>query len=310
MNTPLTLTARLTDDGPQALFRRQHGVASREQLLALGVHRDATARAVRRGTLKRVHSGVYRLAATPETPELRLAAATLAVHGSVASHRSAAWLLHLPGFERLTIVEVSTVSGARARGVFAHRVASLAEVTTARGIGVTTVARTLIDLADVMPPHLVARALDAAIRQKRVAHEVLVALHAERSPRRKGTRVMRELLAVRGPEDSRAASELESRFLQLLRRHRLPLPDLLNDDMVDRHGRYVARPDAGWQHRRVLVFLDSREFHSARAEFENDRAQSNALTVSGWTVLRYTWAQVTEAGATVVRELAPLLLRG
>ncbi|MEZ0228185.1 MAG: hypothetical protein ACAI25_06135 [Planctomycetota bacterium] len=241
---------------------------------------------------------------------MRLAAATLAVHDSVVSHHSAAWLLRLSGFERLTQVEVSTTSGARAKGVFVHRVSSLrSDMTLVRGIGVTTVARTLLDLCDVMLPHLVARALDAAIRQKRVVYEELVSLHAARSPRTKGARVMRELLSVRGPEDARAASELESRFLQLVRRHRLPVPDYINDNMVDEHGHHLARPDAGWERTRILVFLDSREFHSGRREFENDRAQSNALTVRGWTVLHYTWTQVTDGEAALVCELGPLLAR-
>ncbi len=307
MNETLTAAPRLTDPGPLRLFQQQFGVASREQLLALGIHRDATARAVARGTLKRVFPGVFRFAATPETPELRLAAARLAVHGAVISHRSAAGLLRLSGFEQLTIVEVSTTSGARAKGVVVHRVDSL-DTTIARGIGVTTLGRTLLDLCAVARPEVVAGALDAAIRQKRITYAEIARLHAARSPQTKAARVMRELLSVRGPEDAHAASELETRFLQLLRRHKLPLPDHVNADLRE-HGQYVARPDAGWERPRVLVFLDSREFHSSGKEFEKDRAQANALTARGWAVLRYTWSQVTEGEAAVARELGRLLAR-
>src|SRR5687768_11877450 len=98
----------LRDPAILRLFQAQLGIASRAQLLAAGVHRDAIGRELRAGRLVRVHDGVYRLASATESPEQILFAATLAVSDAVVSHRSAAWLHGFAGFERLEFVEVST----------------------------------------------------------------------------------------------------------------------------------------------------------------------------------------------------------
>ena len=175
-----------------------------------------------------------------------------------------------------------------------------------RGIPATAVARTLLDLCDVVAANQVAKALDAAIRAGTVTYDQLVALNGARSSRTKGARVMSDLLRVRGPEDEKAASELESRFFQLIRRHSLRLPDHINRDFKE-DGRHIARPDAWWDTPPLLVFLDGRTFHIEDKVFEKDRAQANALTIRGWTVLRYTWNQVVKNEEAVVAELRPLI---
>ncbi len=290
-----------------ALFRVHHGVASRAQLIARGVHRDAITRALAKGSLVAVLHGVYRSGSAPPTTDQEVMAACLAVDGAVASHRTAARLLGFQGFERAT-VEVSATTGARAEGVTVHRVKALAldDVMKIRGIPVTREARTLFDLADVLPERLVAAALDDAVRRKQVRLGLLARMLAERPPRRRGTRVMRALLRERAPEDARAVSELETRFLRLARRAGLP-PGLINVDLHDERGGFIARPDVQYPDRRIAVFLDGHAFHSARPAFEKDRRQANALGARGWTVLRFTWGRVETEADEVVQELRMLL---
>lgn len=291
------------------IFSDQQGVASRAQLLAGGLGRSSIARATKRKLIVPMYPGVYRWGSTPASSEQRLVAACLAVEGAVVSHRAAAWLHGFAGFENLT-VEVSTKAGTEARGVLAHRVTDLpeADLTRVRGIRVTREARTLLDLSEVAPGKLVARALDDALRRRLVRHAQLTELLEARSPRRKGTRIIRELLRERAPEDERAASELESRFLRLLRRHKLPRPRV-NVDVRDERGHFIARPDFLYEVEQVAIFLDGLAYHSNRQEFEKDRRQGNELVRRGWTVLRYTWARVERDEAAVVAELRAVLTR-
>jgi very-short-patch-repair endonuclease len=294
-----------------AVFREQFGVASRAQLLKAGVHRLGIARAVERGLMARVRPGIFRSILTPESWEQRLVVASLAVGGSVVSHRSAARLHGFSGFEDAEWVEVSTTTGARAKGVLVHRMSELprAEVTTVRGIPVTREARTLLDLCDVAPERLVAKALDDALRRRLVRYQLLDGLLQGRSARRKGSRIMRALLAERAPEDVRAASDFESRFLRLLRRRKLPQPEKINVDLVDERGEFLARPDFMYGTCRVVIFLDGRAFHLGVVEFEKDRRQTNALVARGWTVLRYTWNRVVNEEDDVVAEIRTVLER-
>ncbi len=292
-----------------SLFRRQQGVASRKQLLAVGVSRSTIARAVRDRRLLDTFPGVYRHAATPESDEQRLFAATLAVEGAVVSHRAAAWLHDLAGFKRLDAVEVSTVSRQRAVGVTVHRSSDLGplDTTTVRDVPVTQPGRTLLDLCELEPAWKVARALDDALRRRLVRYETLVRLASERGQGHRGARMMRDLLAERGPEDARAVSELETRFLRLLRRAKLPMPPLINIAHHDEQGDYLAKPDFAWRRPRLAVFLDGRQFHGDAKAFENDRGQSNALADRGWHVRRYTWRQVNDEEASIARALRQLL---
>jgi predicted transcriptional regulator of viral defense system len=284
------------------IFEAQHGVASRKQLLSAGLRRGTIGRGLRGSVLVAMRPGVYRFAATAESDEQRLIAATLAVAGSAISHRSAAALHGLAGFRSPHSIEVTTTTGAREKGIRVHRRSELpkSERSTVRGVPVTNVARTLFDLCDVCEESEVARAIDDAFRRKLVTFDALERLLASRSSRgRKSVSLLRDLLAERGPEDARAASELESRFLRIIRRAKLPMPEV-NVDVYDEDGDRLARPDFLYRDRKLAIFTDGKAFHADRTAFENDRSQANALTANGWRVLRYTWRQVRNGPAIVL----------
>src|SRR2546428_612589 len=137
------------------LATRQHGVISLPQLLAAGLSRDQVKRWVRAGRLHRLYRGVYAVGHTRLGPHGPWFAAVLACGpGAVLSHRSAAalWGIRRSASPRVEVI-VPTRNGRRRRGKLAvHRMPlHPSEVTVCEGIPVTPPARTLLDLAAVVP---------------------------------------------------------------------------------------------------------------------------------------------------------------
>lgn len=153
----------------------QHGPFTLAQLKALGLPARTVQRRAAAGRLHRIHHGVYAL--TPRqllTYRGRLMAAVLACgEGAVLSHRSAADLLGLRSTARAGI-DVTARTHRRIEGVDIHRSRTLTRVdlTLVDRIPCTTVARTQLDLCDVVPLHQVERALNQAdvTRWRRIRH--------------------------------------------------------------------------------------------------------------------------------------------
>jgi very-short-patch-repair endonuclease/predicted transcriptional regulator of viral defense system len=290
-----------------SLAKRQHGVVTRAQLARLGLSADSVDNRVRSGRLRLVQRGVYALGPLGQALEAEMAAVLACGEAGVLSHRSAAvlWGL-LPHPAKPSPVDVTVVGKDRGHrpGIRVHRVKSLArdEVTKLDGILVTTVARTILDLAASGPARELEQAIAQADRRHPSARRKLVLLLA-RYPGRSGSPAVRTLLASRG----RAAftrSEAEERLLALIRRAQLPEPEL-NVKLGD------YEVDFLWPAQRVIVEVDGYAYHSGRHEFERDRAKDAALAANGFLVVRITWRQlVHEAEAVVARIAATLTLRG
>ena len=166
---------------------------------------------------------------------------------------------------------------------------------------VTTAARTLIDLGSVVDDDTLERALESALRDDRTSlrqlHRRLEALSRRGRP---GLARVRRVLGRRvggGPSDS----ELETRFVRLLRRARMPLP--VRQHEVRLGGRLLARADLAYPEARLLIELDGWSAHGTRAAFHADRRRQNSMVMAGWTLLRFTWADVVESPAAVVAAL-------
>lgn len=153
-----------------ALVARQHGVLTTTQARSLGLSESTLRRRCATGLLVRLQPGVLRHVAHPETWHTRLMAACLST-GGLASHRSGAILRRLDPVQG-TVVEVSveTDTASSRRGVILHRSSQmhLADATVIDGIPVTGMARTLLDLASVVPPRLLESAADDALRRRLV----------------------------------------------------------------------------------------------------------------------------------------------
>jgi len=274
---------------------------STEQLVAAGVDRGAIAWRVRRGRLHPYWRGVYSVGHTRVTPRARLWAAVLACGGPGASllgFRGAAapWdLMPMPS-GRIDVITMRR-SGSRP-GIRVHRSNSLdpADITDIDGLPLTTPTRTLIDLADQLPPHRLERVLHRAehlrLLDVNAIHARLTALPGRRS------RTLLQALATlqRGPDVTR--SELEERFLALVAAHGLPRP-LVNQRV---EGYEV---DFYWPIHRLIVETDGAATHLTATAFEHDRARDAHLTALGYRVIRITWRQLIERP----REVAQLLRR-
>jgi very-short-patch-repair endonuclease len=94
--------------------------------------------------------------------------------------------------------------------------------------------------------------------------------------------------------------ELERRFQQLIRTANLPRPEV----NVEVEGHEV---DVVWRSQKLIVELDSREFHLTRRAFETDRERDARLQVAGYSVIRITWRRLTTEPQTIVKELEALL---
>ena len=223
--------------------------------------------------------------------------------GTAASHRAAAGLWRLDGIAP-GAVELSVPRDMTYRRHVLHRVRDLAEVdlTTVDGIPVTTLARTLVDLGGVVDDLVLERALESALRAGLSLRRLVWRLDALGGRGRPGAAALRRVLDQRRGTVP-TESELETRFVQLVRDAGLPDPER-QYEVRDGSG-LVARIDFAYPTRRLAIELDGFGPHADR--FQRDRTRQNRLVLLGWTVLRFTWADVIERRAHVVATLATAL---
>ncbi len=191
-----------------------------------------------------------------------------------------------------------TTSEAKPKGVAVSRTRAVhgADATIVSGIPVTTIARTLVDLAAVLGDEALGRVChEALVRDRatpRKAEAVLV-----RRPTSPGAARLRRLLHG---DEPLLLSRLESRFLQLLRGANLPLPQTNRQA----GGHWV---DCRWPERFLTVELDGYRFHNSRQAWEKDRARERAARARGDEHRRYTWADVVDRPEGTLAELRALL---
>jgi hypothetical protein len=284
-----------------ALAARQHGVVARWQLLDRGIGARAIDHRLERGRLHRVHRGVFAVGhAVLSRPGAWMAAVLAAGPEAVLSHRSAAalWGIRDTAAAR---VEVTVPRNRRARPrITIHRGAlSADEITVHDGIAVTTPARTLLDLAEVLAPHQLERAVHETEYRRLTSPLSLDALLTRHQGRR-GTKALRAIVDQNNLGSTITKSELEIMFLAFLDQNEVPRP-LVNEPI----GPYTV--DALWPAQRLVVELDSRQAHHTTRAFEQDRARDRNLQVAGWHVLRITWRQLHEDQATIAAQLRALI---
>jgi very-short-patch-repair endonuclease len=287
------------------LAERQHGVVARRQLEALGVGEKAIEVRLRADRLHRLHAGVYAVGHRVLSREGRWMAAVLASDpDAVLSHRSAAalWGIRNPSDRA---IEVTIRAKSSSRGGIQRHFARLPvdEVTVRDGIPVTTVPRTIFDLAAVLP----AAAVESALRlseylqlHDRLSLRDLLA----RYPRRHGSRAIRACLARRAEAAGRTRSSLEEGFLSLLDRYCLPRPQL--NAWLEVGGKRL-QVDCLWPGRRQIVELDGWQGHGTRLAFRDDRARDRTLRAAGYSVTRITWLQLEDEPKAIAADLRALL---
>lgn len=284
------------------IAERQHGLVSHRQLAAVGLSTKAVTRRVEKGRLQRIHRGVYAVGHAQRTSEARWMAAVMACgSGAVLSHLDAAalWKIY-DGEGALVHVTRTTKAGQRLAGVRIHRARRLdaEDVTVKDGIPVTTVARTLVDLTDLLGPDRILRAMREADFLRLLDLDALNAA-VQRAHGRRRLKALKQALAHHRPGQI-VRDELEHRFAELVRAAGLPAPDT-NVRVRTRRRRYTV--DCLWREQRVAVELDGRAAHARAMAFEEDRARDAALNAIGLSPLRFTWRRITQEPAEVIAEL-------
>jgi hypothetical protein len=273
---------------------RSHGVVTRRQLLQAGITHDEIKHRVAAGALLREYRGVYRVGHRARSVEATFLAAVWACgDGAVLSGRAAA---HLWGLIKgsAPAPEVTAPAKRRVQGVTTRRVPAI-ERTTHRGIPVTTVPRTLVDLAAQLPLDALARACHEAGVLHDTTPRQVDAILAKR-PRTRGAAKLRAILSG---DAQVTLSELERRFQERLKQAGLPLPKTNKRA----HGRRV---DCRWPDHRLTVELDSYRYHSRHA-WEQDRRREREARARGDEFRRYTYGDVVETPRLMLAELRALL---
>lgn len=292
------------EKGLAKVLRRQHGVVSRGHLRALGLRDDAIDARVRKGSLLRVDRGVYAAGHDRLTQLGRWMAAVLGSgEGAVLSHRSAGALWGLfPRAMPFTDVTVPRSTNRRGRrAVVVHLAVRLppSDLTRKDGIPVTKPSRTLVDLADVLNRRALERAVDEAERL-RLYHRPTLLSVIERSPGRAGAAILAAVLREHEVGTTATENDFEELLLSLCDTNGIPRPEA-----QVQLGPY--RADFCWRAPRVIVETDGFGSHSTRHAFESDRERDVELKVSDWTVLRFTWRQLSRRPDWVALKLTEAL---
>jgi very-short-patch-repair endonuclease len=288
--------------GLAALANRQYGAVGRWQLVELGFGAEAIKLRLESDRLHHIHRESYAVGHGRISQRGSWMAAVVA-YGAEAllSHHSAAALWGL--VRARGPIDVTAPLGRqgvrRRRGIRLHRCKLFDGDRTKRdGIPVTTVARTLFDLAETVDYRHFEQACEEADRLKLLRARDLERL-CELGRGRRALRPVRRLLA-----DLRAAtttrSPLEERFQAFVREYRLP-PPATNVLVL---GKEV---DALWPAARLIAELDSWEFHSHRAAFQRDRARDTRLLVAGYCTIRVTDERLDTESPELAGEIRHLL---
>jgi hypothetical protein len=261
-----------------AVAARQHRIVTHDQLLGLGLHPSGIKRRVAAGRLHREHRGVYAVGTPASTSLERASAAVLACGpGALLSelHALALWgfIKHWPSGP----IEVTVPGDRRPKGIKVHRSATLTRKDRAkhRGIWVTTPARALLDAAPRLTFKARSRAVNEALRSGHFSKAKLAEAAASSHP---NARLLQPFVTHNG---NPTRSGVEDDFVLFCKRFGHPEP--LTDFLVA--GREA---DAYFPEEKLIVELDSWEYHSDRYSFENDRVRDANALVEGIGTLRIT----------------------
>jgi hypothetical protein len=279
-------------------------VVSRPQLLTAGLGAGGVDFRLRVGRLHRVHRGVYAVGHPRVSREGRWVAAVLACgDGAALSHTTAAALWGLRGTSAARLhVTVPTNAGVRQReGIAVHRARALlpGEVTPHEEIRVTSPARTLLDVAGMLPPGPLERAVEQSLVLRLFDLGALEAV-LDAHPTRAGTAALMAIVARIADEPTPTRSAAEALFLDLCDMYAIERPAV----NVRLEGLTV---DFVWHARRLIVEIDGHRYHGTRAAFERDRVRDARLTVAGYRVVRFTYRRLVRAPAAVAAILLRLL---
>jgi hypothetical protein len=291
---------------------QQLGRITTTQARSLGMSYDVIAARERTGYFTREGRRTLVLAGAPRTLDARILTACLDV-GGTASHRTGAWLHALDPFGTPDPIEISVRKNRRSAVselALVHTSTNLtpADIVVVRGVPTTSVARTLLDVSALVP-HLLSRdmvlgAVESAIRDRKASMRWLWWLLEERRCRgRNGVLTLEGVLSELdelGPTES----WLERATLELIESAGLPKPTL--QTVFRRRGAFVSRVDFVYEDAKVAIEVTGKKDPARR---ETEARQSNELQLMGYLVLTFTYHEVVNEPARVVRMIKTALRR-
>lgn len=295
-----------------ALATRQHGVISMAQLRRLGYAKSTVIEWVASSRLHQLHRGVYAVGHRRLTWHSHCWAAVLGAEANevgevvwpaVASHGSAAYLWGVYRYAPETIDVTAPIRRRAKRQFRVHFSSILAHEDRGEreGLPVTSVPRTLLDLAIRARPEQLDRLLERA-EEKDLLDLVVVEALIDRAGGHRGRGRLRNALALYRPDPAFTRSRFEKRFRRLVRAAGLPDPSM-NFNVTG------YELDAYWPELRFAVELDLFETHGSRAAFERDRLRQEELKLLGIELIRVTKPRLDREPNQVVDNLRVLLER-
>jgi very-short-patch-repair endonuclease len=280
----------------QGTARNQDGVISRRQLLASGASIPRVRHLLARGSIVRLSYGVYLSGGAPLTFRARLWAAVIATDGLLTGWTAGfLWgLIDEPG-HRIDVLtrhdrRVVPPRDVRLRRWRDHQPPG----DTRSGLPTTRRSWTVATLLGQLAPAAATRLADRALQRGWLTREELVE-RLRRYPNRPGNNQLRRLLAL---TSDGAAAESERRLHRLLRR--AGITDWVANCPVWIGGELTAVVDIAIKAHRIAIEIDGMAYHVDVDRFRGDRSRQNALVMAGWTVLRFTWADLTDRPGYVV----------
>jgi hypothetical protein len=301
---------RFLDQALAELSRAQHAVFGLEQIVSLGLTISGVHGRVAAGRLHRIHHKVYSLVPKEllKREGLYMAAVLAGAPDAVLSHRSAAALHELRDWGHTKIeITVPRRSARRHEGIKVHRSTTLApqDVTVVNNIPCTSVARTLLDLGEVVTSRQLERSFDQA-ELAEVLDLKAIEDQLARNATRPGAKAVRRVLTEHYIGSTPTWSENEEALLAITRPLGIPDPDT-NQSVVLPDGGPAIRVDFVWREQRVALEADSRKWHTSSQRFEIDRQRDQRLVAAGWRVIRTTWRQMKFRPHELRRVLIELL---
>ncbi len=268
-----------------ALAARQHGLVTVAQLLAAGLDHAAIARRVAEGRLHRVRRGVYAVGHAGLSREGQFLAAVLwAGEGAALGQLAAAEHWEVRRY-RASLIDVVAPKRRHADvGVRLHRARTLdpRDITTYKGIPVTTIARTLVDLSDILTPYQLANVIHEAAYRRRFSERATREAMA-RANGRHNLQVLEKALTLNAAGSAGTKSRNEDAFLSMIKDLPEPLVNTkLNGEEADFH----------WPAQKLVVEVDGTGHDRPRTQRE-DALKEAAWRKAGYSVLRLHYRSIT-----------------
>lgn len=293
---------------PSLLVVARDGLVVPELVRLAGVPQQTFSAWVSAGEWQEWDNHVYGQRGLTRTFERRALAATMACGDSaVASHLTAAFLQDLFGVTRPKRIEVTVPYDElrRPKTAVLHRSRHLTEDDRGgevAGVPVTSVARTISDIAPRHAAQQLEQIVMDAVRRDLVTADQLTLLVDRLGRTRAGSKKLRRIIERLHPDSTRLRSHLEVAAYPVISATRLP-GLRIGFRILDANGRVLVEVDFAYPDVKLAIEIDGLRWHSTRQQKESDDRRQNQLVEMGWTVLRFSLADIRDRPESVVARI-------